>query len=68
MVGNFGKCIDRAKLCIKSLKKYKSSEVNNKYEILGSLYSVLGNAHFELEQYKEALDSYQKDLDIANEK
>ena len=59
---------DLSQKCIQKLKKLKSTEAANKYELLGSLHSVHGNACFELEQYKEALDSYLSDLDIANDK
>ena len=65
---HFEECVELTQSCIKALKKHKSSELLSKYETLGSLYSVQGNAYFELECYKQALDSYTRDLDIANDK
>ena len=66
--GNFAVCVELCEKCLHSLRSYKSSELSNKYDIVSSLWSVAGNAHFECERYKQALDCYQRDLDIANER
>ena len=66
--GNYTQCIELCEKCLENLRSYKSSELSNKYDIVSSLWSVAGNAHFERERYKQALDCYQRDLDIANDR
>ena len=65
---NYEECKSLTEQCIQKLKRLRSSDVSNKYELLASLYSVHGNACFELEQYEQALNSYRMDLDVANNK
>ncbi|XP_043820473.1 outer dynein arm-docking complex subunit 4 isoform X2 [Dromiciops gliroides] len=59
-----GSC-QKAEKVLKKVMEWDKEEVPNKDELLGNLYSCIGNAQIEMGHMAAALQSHQKDLEIA---
>ncbi|XP_028675435.2 outer dynein arm-docking complex subunit 4 [Erpetoichthys calabaricus] len=57
----------KARQVLKTVQGWTDKEVPNKQEVIGNLYSCIGNAQIEMGDMDGALQSHEKDLEIAKQ-
>ncbi|XP_048846916.1 outer dynein arm-docking complex subunit 4 isoform X1 [Brienomyrus brachyistius] len=65
--GNAKGSLKKAREVLKTVQNWSEGTVPNKVEVLGNLHSCIGNALFDMGEMKRALDSHQKDLELARD-
>ncbi|XP_045065599.1 outer dynein arm-docking complex subunit 4 isoform X2 [Coregonus clupeaformis] len=65
--GNAESSLKKAREVLKLIQCWSEEVVPNKKEVLGNLHSCIGNALIDLGEMDKALDSHQKDLDLARQ-
>ncbi|KAL4657772.1 tetratricopeptide repeat protein 25 [Arapaima gigas] len=65
--GNAEASLKKAREVLRVVQGWSEETVPNKLEVLGNLYSCIGNALIELGHMDKALESHQKDLQLARE-
>ncbi|XP_053309549.1 outer dynein arm-docking complex subunit 4 [Spea bombifrons] len=65
--GNAEESCKKAQRVLKTLQSWPGEDIPNRQELIGNLYSCIGNAQMDAGRMETALQSHQKDLEIAKE-
>lgn len=66
--GRYDECLIRADRCLQTMNINTTFELSKKYEMVSSVYNVKGNSFMQQENYRDALKTFYKDLELAREK
>ncbi len=65
---HYDECIERAQRCIRTIRRYREEDMENRDEVVGTLYSYMGLSYMGQEKYDLALRCHDKDLQLAKKR